>query len=399
MCPETGAPERRLNVSASARQVEKPMAELRVLIAAGGTGGHIFPALAVAEELRSRYTISVGSEEASRACRIDFLGAGREIERRVIPAAGFPLNVVRAAGLKGIGGWRKVRNLLVLPASFWETGKLLRSLRPHVVVGLGGYVGGPVMLLAAIRGIPTILIEPNARPGFTNRALAPFIRVAALGFEAAAPFYGSKAQVTGHPVRAEFNRVAAKDHTPPYTILVLGGSQGSSAINNAVCESLPLFARVQDRVRIVHQTGARDAERVLSAYQAAGINGCVRSFIDDVPKSLGETDLVISRSGASTVAELAAAGKASLLIPFPDAADNHQLANAQALERAGGAQVLEQRNLTPQRLFEEAIHLCRPETLRAMEAAARTLARPGAAARIADLIEDLARKNNQKRQV
>ncbi|MGH9397077.1 MAG: undecaprenyldiphospho-muramoylpentapeptide beta-N-acetylglucosaminyltransferase [Terriglobia bacterium] len=368
-------------------------APLRVLMAAGGTGGHIFPALAVAAALQSRWKASEDSEDACVPGCIEFVGAGREIERRVIPAAGFTLHTVAAAGLKGIGGWRKLRNLMVLPRSFWETGKLLRSFRPHVVVGVGGYVAGPVMLEAALWGTPSLLIEPNAAPGFTNRALARFIRVAALGFKEAAPIYGSKARVTGHPVRAAFNSVTPKLHAPPYTILILGGSQGSVAINSAVTGALPFFAAPADRFRIVHQTGERDAARVLGAYRAAGFTGDVRAFIDDVPQAFEKADLVICRAGASTVAELAAAGKASLLIPFPDAADNHQLSNARVLERAGGARALEQRDLTPRKLFEEASALCNPATLSAMDLAARTLAHPDAAARIADLIEDLAARD------
>ncbi len=361
---------------------------MRVLMAAGGTGGHVFPALAIAEELRARW--SGRCDPPSGAHSIEFVGAGREIEKRLIPAAGFPLHVVAAAGLKGLGGWRKLRNFLVLPRSFWETWKLLSRFRPNVVVGVGGYVGGPVMLGAALRGIPTLLIEPNAAPGFTNRALAPFIRVAALGFNDAAAVYGAKARVTGHPVRAAFNSIAPKRHSPPYCILILGGSQGSVAINTAVIGALGLFSRQNGQYKLVHQTGKRDFGRVSQSYKEAGVGAEVSVFIDDVPRALEGADLVIGRSGASTVAELAAAGKASLLIPFPHAADDHQLANARALERAGGARVLEQRELTPERLFEEVTALCTPETLSQMDRAARALSRPDATARIADLIEGLA---------
>ncbi|MGH9449051.1 MAG: undecaprenyldiphospho-muramoylpentapeptide beta-N-acetylglucosaminyltransferase [Terriglobia bacterium] len=363
---------------------------VRVLMAAGGTGGHIFPALAVAAELQSRWRAREAAECTAVPGRIEFVGTGREIERRVIPAAGFPLRVVAAAGLKGIGGWRKARNLLVLPRSFWETGRLLRRFSPHVVVGMGGYVAGPVMLEAALWGTPSLLIETNAAPGFTNRTLSRFIRVAALGFQEAAPIYGEKARVTGNPVRAEFSRVAPKPHAAPYTLLVLGGSQGSTAINRAVIGALPLYAAPADRFRIVHQTGERDAASVLADYRASGFKADVCAFINDMPAAFEGADLVICRAGASTVAELAAAGKASLLVPFPDAADNHQLANARVLERTGGARVLEQRDLTPRRLFDEAALLCNPATLSAMDQAARMLAQPDATARIADLIEGLA---------
>ncbi|HEX5482127.1 MAG TPA: UDP-N-acetylglucosamine--N-acetylmuramyl-(pentapeptide) pyrophosphoryl-undecaprenol N-acetylglucosamine transferase, partial [Terriglobia bacterium] len=281
---------------------------LRVLMAAGGTGGHIFPALAVAQELRARWQTAESSREAFGACRIEFAGTGRGLEARVIPAAGFPLHQLAAAGLKGIGGFRKLRNFLVLPRSFWDTARLLYRLRPDVVVGAGGYVAGPVMLAAALAGIPTLLIEPNAAPGFTNRALAPFVRLAALGFEEAAPVYGKKARVTGHPVRSAFNRIGAKQIASPVVILILGGSQGSLAINNAVIGALPLFAKRTDEFRMVHQAGERWHERVRQAYVGTGLNAEVHAFIDDIPRALEQADLVICRSGASTVAELAAAG-------------------------------------------------------------------------------------------
>lgn len=365
-------------------------AGIRVLFAAGGTGGHIFPALAVARALQSDWNSAEPVQGAAAPGRIEFVGAGRPIELQVIPAAGFVLHTVAAAGLKGIRGWRRIRNLLVLPQSFLDAGKLLRSFRPNVVAGVGGYVAGPVMLEASLRGIPSLLIEPNASPGFTNRALSRFVRGAALGFPDAARFYGAKARVTGHPVRAEFSSVRPKHHAPPYSILIVGGSQGSMAINTAVIGALQEFAGHSDAVRVVHQTGERDYARVFGAYEALSFPADVRAFIDDVPGAFQAADLVICRAGASTVAELAAAGKASLLIPFPAAADNHQLANARAMERAGGGRVLEQRELTPARLAAEVRAMLKPDSLSAMDRAARTLARPDAAARIAGLIEELA---------
>lgn len=368
---------------------------LRVLMAAGGTGGHIFPALAVAQELRARWQARERPGAAPDLCRIEFAGTGRGLETRVIPAAGFPLHTVAAAGLKGIGGFRKIRNLLVLPRSFWDTAKLLYHFRPHVVVGAGGYVAGPVMLEAALSGIPTLLIEPNAAPGFTNRALAPFVRLAVLGFEEAAPVYGKKARVTGHPVRSAFSHIAARQSAAPFNLLILGGSQGSLAINNAILGALPLFAQRASDFNMIHQTGERCFERVRQAYAEAGLNSRVHAFIDDVPLELESADLVICRSGASTVAELAAAGRASLLIPFPAATDNHQLANAKVLEQAGGARVLEQRELTPERLFGMVTALTGdPAGLTEMGRCARRLAHPNAAREIAELIEGLAEMNS-----
>jgi UDP-N-acetylglucosamine--N-acetylmuramyl-(pentapeptide) pyrophosphoryl-undecaprenol N-acetylglucosamine transferase len=362
---------------------------LRVLMVAGGTGGHIFPALVVAEELRARSTAG----EASSSYEIQFLGTGRGLEARLIPAAGLPLRTVSAAGLKGIGGWRMLRNLLVLPRSAIETGAILSRFRPDVVVGLGGYVAGPAMLEAALAGIPTLLIEPNAIPGFTNRVLGPMVKLAVVGFSETAGHYGAKAVVTGHAVRREFYAVPPREHVPPFTVLILGGSQGSSAINDCVVRSLPLFRKWDEPPRFLHQTGEREYNAVRQAYQESGVSAEVVTFIEDVPGAFARADLVISRAGANSVAELAAAGKAAVLIPFPGAADQHQLGNARALERAGGARIIEQRDLTPERLVAEVGDLLgAPQRLKEMEKAARSLARPDAAARIADLVESLAAK-------
>jgi UDP-N-acetylglucosamine--N-acetylmuramyl-(pentapeptide) pyrophosphoryl-undecaprenol N-acetylglucosamine transferase len=390
--PESSRSESGISAAFSAGLKPRPLSErrtLRVLIAAGGTGGHIFPALAVAQELRSRWAHGNGAERGG--CSIEFVGTGRGLESRVIPAAGFPVYTVTAAGLKGMGTRRTLRNLLLLPASFLQTGKLLARLRPDVVVGLGGYVAGPVVLEAALARVPTLLIEPNASPGFTNRVLAPWIRLAALGFKEAAPFYGSKARVTGLPVREVFSRVAPKTHHPPFVIFILGGSQGSLAINSAVTGALPLFKKHEGRFRIIHQTGERDFGRARQAYSDAGVEAEIYAFVDDLAGVVERSDLVVCRSGASTAAELAAAGRASLLIPFPAATDNHQLANARVLENAGAARVIEQRHLSPASLFQEICRLSEtPGLLEQMGNAARSLAHPDAAARIAGLIEELA---------
>ena len=363
---------------------------LRVLMVAGGTGGHIFPALAVAEELRTRS--ERGDWNAPRYT-IEFLGTRRPLEARLIPAAGFPLRTIAAAGLKGIGGWRKLRNLLVLPRTAVAAAAVLREFQPHVVVGVGGYVSGPVLLEAALRDIPTVLIEPNARPGFTNRVLAPVVRAAAVGFEEAARPYGAKAHLTGHPVRQAFFEISPRPHTLPSTLLIVGGSQGSRAINQAVVGSLPLLRSDAEPIRIVHQTGEPDYNEVRKAYQEQGFLAGVHAFIMDMPGALEQADLVVSRAGATAVAELAAAGRAALLIPFPAATDQHQLENARAMEGAGAARLIVQSELTPERLVGEIRGLWAvPETLHRMGARARRLARPEAAAHIADLVEAFARK-------
>lgn len=359
--------------------------ELRVLMVAGGTGGHIFPALAVAEELERRVT-----RRGDRVC-IEFLGTKRGLESRLIPQKGFRLHTVKAAGLKGIGGWRWLSNLLILPRTAIETALVLRRFQPDVVMGIGGYLAGPVMLEATLNNIPTVLLEPNAVPGFTNRVLAPVIQKAAVGFEGAVRFYGAKACLTGHPVRKEFARIPPKAHAPPFTVLIVGGSQGSKAINDCVVRSLPLLEPYRDRLNFIHQTGEEDYNEVNLAYQEHGITAEVRAFIEDMPGEFARADLVVSRAGATAISELAAAGKAALLIPFPAAADQHQLENARVFERAGAARVLEQRELTPERWIHELWNLLEhPDRLVDMERRARSLARLDATERIADLIESVA---------
>lgn len=319
------------------------------------------------------------------------MGTARGLEARVIPASGFVLRTVKAAGLKGIRGRRFWQNLMTLPQSAWMTARLLRELRPQVVVGLGGYVAGPALLEAALACIPTVLVESNAIPGFTNRALAPWVRIAAVGFEQAKIYYGKKARVTGHPVRPAFFQAPQKQHCAPFTLLVLGGSQGSLAINQCLMRALPLLMQQVPQLRILHQTGDRGLEPVRQAYQPHGETAQAVAFIDDVPAAMAMADLVVARSGALTVAELSAAGKAAILVPFPAAADNHQLANARALEKAGGAIVIEQNALTPQTLVNAVGELLRDsERLERMEQSSRRLARPSAAAEIAGIVEELA---------
>jgi UDP-N-acetylglucosamine--N-acetylmuramyl-(pentapeptide) pyrophosphoryl-undecaprenol N-acetylglucosamine transferase len=366
---------------------ERFQSTLRFLMVGGGTGGHIFPALAVAEELRAR---GARLERSGTVYVIEFLGTKRPLEARLIPAAGFPLRTINAAGLKGVGGLRGVRNLMLLPRTAVATARVLRDFQPQVVVGVGGYLAGPVMVEAALQDIPTLLIEPNALPGFTNRALAPVVRLAAVGFEQAARFYGEKARVTGLPVRAAFHAIPSKRHEAPFSVLIVGGSQGSKAFNELMIQCAPLLRRESGWLKLVHQTGETDYDAVREAFLQHGVTAHVHAFIDDMPGALAQADLVVSRAGAAAVAELAAAGRAALLIPFPAATDQHQLANARALERAGAARVILQAELTPERLIRE-IHelLSEPLRLMEMERAAKSLARPEAAVRIADLVEEM----------
>ena len=365
--------------------------QTRILMAAGGTGGHIFPALAVADEIHRRSQAAGPGEVQYETV---FLGTGRGIESRVIPQAGYRLETIRAAGLKGISGWKRILNTAKLPQSAFEAARLLYQLRPGVVLGIGGYISGPVMLEAALAGIPTLLYEANAVPGFTNRVLAPVVRMAAVGFEQSLAVYGAKGRLTGHPVRQKFYEVKPKTHEPPYTILVVGGSQGARALNQCLVQSLPLFrSRGAGALSFIHQTGNADYNAVGAAYGDEWAESEVCAFIDDIAGAFSRADLIVCRAGAATVAELAAAGKASILVPFPSATDQHQLHNARALEHAGAAWVIEQKDLRPDLLVDRVMDLLgNPGRLVQMEQRAQGLASPEAASHIADLIEELCRK-------
>ena len=358
---------------------------MRILIAAGGTGGHIYPGIAVANEALRR----------DPASEIGFVGTERGLEKRLVPASGFELSIIDSAGLKNVGLAARLRGLLILPKSLAEAQRLISSFRPDVVIGAGGYVSGPVLLTAALMRIPTLVMESNALPGFTNRRLARFVNKAAVSFEEALPYFKGKGVVTGNPVRREFFEIPARQRDPnQFSILIFGGSQGARAINNAMTAALPLLEELKTRLRITHQTGEADFENVTAAYRAEGWDRAnVTKYVDNMVNAFGEVDLVICRAGATTTAELIAAGKASVMIPFPLAADDHQRKNAEALQAVGGTKMILQADLSAERLAAEIRTLvAQPELVTAMEQSSRSLARGDAAAAVVDMVEELIRK-------
>lgn len=359
------------------------MNRMKVLIAAGGTGGHIFPGIAVAKEVVRRNSSS----------EVLFVGTARGLETKIVPDNGFQLSLIDSAGLKNVGFIGKLKGLSVLPKSFLEARQLIRQFRPHVVVGAGGYVSGPVLLMAAIMGVPTLVMDSNALPGFTNRRLARFVDKAALTFEAALTFFGKKGVVTGNPVRKEFFEIPAKKRAEKFHILIFGGSQGARAINNAMTDALEHLKDHAGRITITHQTGEADLLKIRETYERSEFKDAdVRPFISDMFVEFAKADLLISRAGATTCAEVAAAGKAALMIPLPTAADDHQRKNAEAMELAGAAKMILQQDLNGERLAKEIIRLSEePETISKMEAAAKGLAKENAAEATADLIEELQR--------
>jgi UDP-N-acetylglucosamine--N-acetylmuramyl-(pentapeptide) pyrophosphoryl-undecaprenol N-acetylglucosamine transferase len=344
------------------------------VMAGGGTGGHVIPALAVARELRSR------------GHTVRFIGTRRGIEAKLVPAADFPIDWIEIGGLNRVGLRRMITSLAELPVSIWQAGRLLDRTRPVAVFSMGGYVAGPVLIAALWKRLPVVVMEPNAVPGFTHRKLARFITKALVSFEETIRYFPpGRAELTGRPVGEEFFAIAPKPRTDVVTVLITGGSQGSQTLNRAAEASWPLWKK--DSVRLIHQTGERAYADLAPKFRASGIEGEISAFLADMPRAFAEADVIVSRSGG-TVSEIAAAGKPSILVPLPTAADQHQLRNAQALEKAGAARLVLDSEMTGARLVEEVTRL-RGERglLEKMSNAARALAHPGSAGRAADVME------------
>jgi UDP-N-acetylglucosamine--N-acetylmuramyl-(pentapeptide) pyrophosphoryl-undecaprenol N-acetylglucosamine transferase len=360
---------------------------MRVVIAGGGTGGHLYPGIAVARELMAR----------DNGAQVSFAGTAQGIEARVLPREGLTLDLIRSGGLKGKSAGALVRGLWLLPLSLADAWRVVSARRPQLVIGVGGYSSGPVVLVAALRGIATMVLEQNAVPGMTNRLLAPLVRAAAVTYDSTRSFFGSKAVLSGNPVRPEFFAPAgpsmeagADGSKSVVRVLVFGGSQGAHAVNVAMVEAAAELAANGPHLRITHQTGERDVEMVRDAYRQAGIQAEVEPFFYDMGRQLGRADVIVCRAGATTLAEVAAAGKAAILIPFPSATDDHQRKNAEALAVSGAAEVLLQTEATGPALAKRILALAGDETARTrMARAARALARPDAAKVIVDRAMEL----------
>jgi len=358
-----------------------------LLIAGGGTGGHVFPALAVAQEWLRRKP-----QTAAEGRHVVFVGTERGIETKLVPQAGFPLELIRAAGLKGIGGIKLLRNAAMLPAGLWDSEKIIRRHRFAVGLGVGGYASGPMILAAVLHRIPTVVFEPNVEPGFTNRILVRMAARVAVGHEETAERLGGKAVATGCPVRPEFFAIPKKEsHEAPFNILITGGSRGALPINRAVIDSLDLLMARKNQLFIVHQTGERDYNAVRVAYARRQFQAEVVPFIENMAERFAQADLIVCRSGAITVAEVSASGRAAIFIPFGASTDAHQMRNAEAMQKAGAARLLPQDQLTPERLTNEIFSLLdQPGKITEMEDRARALAKPRAVEDIVDLLEKTA---------
>ncbi len=344
---------------------------MRAILAGGGTGGHVIPALAIANQLKKEYS-----------AEILFIGSARGIENRLVPAAGYPLQLVRVGALKNVNLVTRAKTAFDLPRAIWDAGRMLNEFAPDVVIGVGGYASGPAMLAAVVKHIPTLAFEPNVVPGFANRLVARFVSAAAVHFEETAKYF-RHGEVTGVPVRQAFFDIAPKRGGTP-TLLVFGGSQGAHAINAALFRCLPALQREAPGIHIIHQTGERDYNDALAAYERLGESAEVFKFIEDMPAAFARADVVVCRSGASTVAEIAAAGKPAVFVPFPRAADDHQRVNAEALAKHGAAVVVEESKLEGVWLAETIAALLQdPQRLDRMGQAARRLSHPNAAREIA----------------
>ena len=366
---------------------------MSVLIAGGGTGGHLFPGIAVARELLGRVPDA----------QVTFVGTAAGLEARVIPRQGFTLEVIRSAGLKGKSIGSLARGIALLPLSALDAWQVVSRRRPAVVIGVGGYSSGPVVAVAALRGIPTLLMEQNAMPGLANRSLAKVVKAAAVTYEESIDYFGSKAFVSGNPVRPEFfgQQGAYDEHgVPPAAarVLVFGGSQGAHAINVAMVEAAPRLAAATPRLAITHQTGERDLEMVRDGYRRARLEARVEPFLFEMDREMTAADVIVCRAGATTLAELTAAGRPSILIPLPTATDDHQRRNAEALVKHGAARMVEQRDLSGERLAGEIAALAADQDRRrAMSERAKRMARPDAARVIVDRVLMLAETRGDRR--
>jgi UDP-N-acetylglucosamine--N-acetylmuramyl-(pentapeptide) pyrophosphoryl-undecaprenol N-acetylglucosamine transferase len=358
-------------------------AKLRVLIAGGGTGGHVVPALAIARELR----------DAHRA-EVRFVGTARGLETRLVPEAGFPLELIKVGQLKNVSLATRLRTLFDLPLGVLRCVGLLRSFRPDVVIGVGGYASGPAMMAAILLRVPTLAFEPNAVPGLANRLVGKYVSAAAVNLPETTKYFRN-ACVTGTPVRPEFFAIEPKTVAPSRRLLVFGASQGARVLNETLPKIMERLLVAFPEITVVHQTGARHIETTTAAYERLGVKSDrlrVTAYLNDMAAQFAEADLILCRSGASSVAEVAAAGRAAVLIPFPQAADDHQRKNAEAFVAAGAAELIIESQLTDELLLSTLRVLLGDDVRRVeMGKRARELAHPHAVQEIAATAVSLTR--------
>lgn len=364
---------------------------MKLVIAGGGTGGHVFPGIAVAKELK----------KALNESEVVFIGTSEGIEVRIVPKEGFDIRFIRSEGIVGRSLYRKMKSIGKIPLSIIDSFKILKEIKPDVVLGVGGYCSGPVLFSAFLIGIPTMIHEQNTIPGFTNRLLGKFVNIVAVTYLESMDFFSkTKTYLTGNPVRDEILKVD-KDRGYDtfrldkglFTIFVFGGSRGANKINQAISEALVYLEEYKDKIQFLHQTGEKDFDFVREFYNARGFRGTIIPFAYNMADAYAAADLVISRAGATTVAELTACGKAAILVPYPFSAGNHQESNAGKLLDLGAAKVIHDRELDGKTLSELIKYLFEnPDAILEMERISRSLGKPDATKKILKLVMSLIKR-------
>ena len=360
---------------------------MRIIIAGGGTGGHLFPGVAIGREILRRYEKS----------HVLFITGSKKIEEDILARSGFQQESISIEGIKGHGWGKGIITMCKLPMSLFQSARIIKRLSPHIVIGVGGYSSGPACIAAKLMGVPTAIQEQNSFPGITNRILSRVVDRIFISFDVCREYFPEgNIFLTGNPIRKEFQEKKPIEGTKEnlFSILVAGGSQGASAINSAMIETLEILKKNEIKIKIIHQTGQYDFERVQQEYREKGLQGEVVPFIKEMAKAYREADIVVGRAGAMTISELAVLGKPSILIPYPFATNNHQETNAQILVKLGGARMISQKELNGKMLSEILIKYIEDKSaLKKMGVSAKKAARPDAVKDIVDLMEDLKNKN------
>ena len=361
---------------------------MRIVIAGGGTGGHLFPGIAIAEQFLKK----------DDKAQVIFIGTKKGIEYKLLGKLGYELRTIDIEGLKGRGLIALAKSFYQVPQSMWQSRRILKQFSPHLVIGVGGYASGPAVLTAHFMGIPTAIAEQNAVPGVTNRILGKFVNKIFVTYaKTATLFEPNKVMLSGNPVRAAFiaGKELDKEKKDFWQLLIFGGSQGAAAINKAIIDMLPWLQKTKNKIHVVHQTGARQMEKVRQVYKGSGIKARVLPFIVDMAGAYKSADLIICRAGATSLAEITASGKAAILIPYPWAANDHQTKNAQAMAEAGAAVMIRESELSGCKLFEVIESLLYDEQkLKKMENKSTKLGNINAAAKIVDACMKLMAKVN-----
>ena len=363
------------------------MNEKKVIISGGGTAGHLYPGLAISKRLKER----------EPGIQITFVGSKRELEKQIMEHHKARIIPLKIEGLKG-KGLKIIKSLLLLPYSFLKSLIILTRNKPNLVIGVGGYSSGPIVLLSALMKIPTLILEQNVLPGFTNRLLLPWVRKAVVAFEESLPYFKQKGVFIGNPVREEFYHLPKKSRNSKLTLLIFGGSQGSHFLNQAIVDVLPFLKKNREKLRVFHQTGKKDYEWIKNNYIQNGLEDTVvASYFFDIANYFKRSDLIICRAGATTIAELIASQKASLLIPFSQATDNHQFINARELEKIKATEIIREEDLSPALFSNKIIHfMTNKEILNRMEENLNSLKTENVADKISDLCFDLIGRSHQE---